>query len=64
MTETRCIVCDRPATYSGQRQAVNLRGGKLAHIYCVQRKRGWSPDRIEAATRQRMIVAGELEARS
>lgn len=61
MTETRCSVCDRPTTYDGQRQAVNLRGGRQAHIYCVQRKRGWSPDRIEQHTRQRIIAAGELQ---
>lgn len=61
MTQTRCSICDRPTTYDGQRQSVNLRGGKQAHIYCVQTRRGWSPDRIEAATRQRMIAAGELQ---
>lgn len=57
--QSKCSICGRPATYMGEHAAVNLRGGRQAHIYCVQRKRGWSPDQIEAHTRQRMIAAGE-----
>lgn len=60
MDTPSCKLCGRPTTYDGEHQGVYLRGGRQAHIYCVQRKRGWSPERIERHTRQRVTAADEL----
>lgn len=60
MSTPTCKICGRPTTYDGEHQGVYLRGGRQAHIYCVQQRRGLNPDVIEVHTRRRMVAADEL----